>query len=290
MRRKIAECVTRVTKQDIIEASSLLQVCAGLKSGAEAAIHAMHGIFDADNADAVLLIDASNAFNSLNRASALHNVAVLCPTLATYATNTYSAPARHFVTGGKELKSADGTTQGDPLAMNFYAISFEPLITHLNLSSNAKQCWYADDATCAGSLEDTAIKISTQGQKHVGAVLGSRPYLEEYMRGKVEDWVEQVAKLAEFAAANPQASYAAFTIGLKHRWTYYLRTLPDIKDLLELLERAIGNVLIPAIPGHTCTPTECELLALLVRLRGLDLTNPCRNTTKEYKASISVTS
>ena len=92
---------------------------------------------------------------------------------------------------------------------------------------------------------DTAIKISTQGQKHMGTVLGSRPYLEEYMRGKVEDWVEQVAKLAEFAAANPQASYAAFTIKLKHRWTYYLRTLPDIEDLLDLLEpleRAIGNV------------------------------------------------
>ena len=66
------------------------------------------------NADAVLLIDASNAFNSLNRASALHNVAVLCPTLAIYVTNTYRAPARHFVTGGKELKSAEGTTQGDP--------------------------------------------------------------------------------------------------------------------------------------------------------------------------------
>ena len=77
MKRIIAKCVTRVTKQDIIEASGLLQVCAGLKSGAEAAIHAMHGIFDAENADAVLLIDASNAFNSLNRASAMHNVAVL---------------------------------------------------------------------------------------------------------------------------------------------------------------------------------------------------------------------
>ena len=48
VRRIIAKCVTRVTKQDIIEASGLLQVCAGLKSGAEAAIHAMHGIFDAE--------------------------------------------------------------------------------------------------------------------------------------------------------------------------------------------------------------------------------------------------
>ena len=57
-----------MTKQDIIEASGPLQVCAGLKSGAEAAIYAMHGLFNADDADAVLLIDASNAFNSLNRA------------------------------------------------------------------------------------------------------------------------------------------------------------------------------------------------------------------------------
>ena len=173
VRRIIAKCVTRVTKQDIIEASGLLQVCAGLKSGAEAAIHAMHGIFDADNADAVLLIDASNAFNSLNRASALHNVAVLCPTLAIYVTNTYRAPARHFVTGGKELKSAEGTTQGDPLAMSFYAISFEPLITHLNLSSNAKQCWYADDATCAGALEEQ--RKWWDGLNEMGPSLGYYP-------------------------------------------------------------------------------------------------------------------
>ena len=73
---------------------------------------------------------------------------------------------------------------------------------------------------------------------------------------KVEDWVDQVAKLAEFTAANPRASYATFTIGLKHRWTYYLRTLPDIEELQEPLERAIGNVLIPAMTGHTCTPAE----------------------------------
>ena len=321
VRRIIAKCATRVTKQDIIEASGPLQVCAGLKSGAEAAIYAMHGIFDADDADAVLLIDASNAFNSLNRASALHNVAVLCPTLATYAPNTFRASARHFVTGGKKLKSTEGTTQGDPLAVSFSAISLQPLITHLNLSSNAKQCWYTDDATCSGSLEelrkwwdglnemgpslgyylnakkcwlvtkpekeneamevfsDTAIKISTQGQKHLGTVLGSRTYLKKYMRGKVEDWVEQVAKLAGFVAANPKASYAAFTIGLKHRWTYYLRTRPDIEELLEPLERAIGNVLIPAMTGHTCTPAERELLPLPVRLRGLGPTNPCRNAT-----------
>jgi hypothetical protein len=62
-----------------------LQVCAGQRSGSEAAIHAihaMHDILEADDTDAVLLIDASNAFNALNRAASLHNVRVLCPTIA----------------------------------------------------------------------------------------------------------------------------------------------------------------------------------------------------------------
>ena len=52
-------------KQDVIDACGAAQVCAGHKSVSEAAIHAMHNIFQSDETDAALLIDASNAFNSL---------------------------------------------------------------------------------------------------------------------------------------------------------------------------------------------------------------------------------
>ena len=110
IRRIIGKCVSRVRKQDVIDACGATQVCAGHKSGSEAAIHAMHNIFESDETDAALLIDASNAFNSLNRVAALHNVRVLCPIIATYAINTYRAPARLFVIGGKELLSSEGTT------------------------------------------------------------------------------------------------------------------------------------------------------------------------------------
>ena len=100
----------KVIKPDVIDASGSLQVCAGLKSGSEAAARAMQSIFEADETDAVLLIDASNAFNALNRAAALHNITVLCPSMSTYAINTYREPARLFLSGGGELKSTEGTT------------------------------------------------------------------------------------------------------------------------------------------------------------------------------------
>ena len=142
------------SKPDVVDVSGSLQVCAGHKSGIEAAIHAMRNIFDADDTDAVLLVDASNAFNALNRAVALHNIRVLYPTTATYVTNTYRHPVRLFIIGDQELKSAEGTRVGDPLAMSVYAISCQPLITRLHVSSAAKQCWFADDATGSGSLKD----------------------------------------------------------------------------------------------------------------------------------------
>ena len=154
LRRIMGKCVTKVTKPDVIDASGSLQVCAGHKSGSEAAIHAMRELFEHDNSDAVLLIDASNAFNSLNRAAALYNNRVLCPSIATYVIITYREPERLFIVSGQELRSSEGTTQGDPLAMSLYAISLQQLITRLQVKSAASQCWYADDATGCGPLGD----------------------------------------------------------------------------------------------------------------------------------------
>ena len=114
----------------------------------------MKNIFDADETDPVLLVDASNAFNALNRAAALHKVRISCPTIVTYAINAYRLPARLFILSGKELTSAEGTTQGDPLTMSLYAISVQPLISILQNSSETRQCCFADDATGSGSLED----------------------------------------------------------------------------------------------------------------------------------------
>ena len=68
-----------------------------------------------------------------------------------------------------------------------------------------------------------------------------------------------------------------------------MRTLSDITDLLEPLEREITEALIPAITDRAITEAECELLALLVRMRGLKLIDPARVSPKECEASVSDT-
>ena len=42
IRRVIGKCVMKVTMEDVLNASGSLQVCAGLRSRSEAAVHAMH--------------------------------------------------------------------------------------------------------------------------------------------------------------------------------------------------------------------------------------------------------
>ena len=102
---------------------------------------------------AILLVDATNAFNVMNRQAALHNIQVLCPSISTVLNNTYRAPVRLFVMGEGEIESTEGTTQGDPLVMAMYAIAATPLIRRLKeMKSDVKQVWLMDDATAAGKL------------------------------------------------------------------------------------------------------------------------------------------
>ena len=78
--------------------------------------------------DPVLLVDAANAFNSINPKVMLHNIKFICPAMAVYTYNCYSTASRLFVQGAKEISSAEGTRQGYPIAMPLYAVAIAPLL------------------------------------------------------------------------------------------------------------------------------------------------------------------
>ena len=92
VRRIIAKAVLSITRLDILNASGPLQLCAGQIAGVEAAIHAVRSCFEEDTSEGIILVDASNAFNSLNHHSALLNIRHLCPSIATVIINCYREP------------------------------------------------------------------------------------------------------------------------------------------------------------------------------------------------------
>ena len=119
----------------------------------------MTEMFTEDDCQGVILVDATNAFNSLNRHTALLNIRHTCPEFSTYLINTYRSSSKLSL-------SEEGTTQGDNCASGLYSVSTTVLIKELSLTTllikelslidGCNQIWYADDGAAGGNLK--AIK------------------------------------------------------------------------------------------------------------------------------------
>ena len=147
--RIVSKAALYILRDDIQAVAGLRQLCAGQIAGVEAAVHAVRSSFDLDDTEGVLLVDASNTFNPLNRAVALQNIRQLCPSFAPILINTYRSAAALY-TGGDILFSEERKTRGDPLAMPMYALATLPLSDQL--PKTVTQVWYADDVCACGSI------------------------------------------------------------------------------------------------------------------------------------------
>ena len=66
--------------------------------------------------------------------------------------NTYRIPVRMIIRGSEDIMLVEGTTQGDNLAMSFYAIGIAPIIEHLRLSTPLVKNVALDDITGTGKI------------------------------------------------------------------------------------------------------------------------------------------
>jgi hypothetical protein len=123
-RRAIAKCVLHVAGKGAKESCGINQLCAGLKSGIEGAIHAMQHMWERHKAEqewGFLLIDAKNAFNEQSRTAMLWTVRHQWPSGARFTFNYYkhwgTLVIRNNNGTGAFIYSKEGVTQGDPLSM-----------------------------------------------------------------------------------------------------------------------------------------------------------------------------
>ena len=334
LRRIIGKTVSAFFKEELKQAAGPLQVCAGHSAGAEAAIHAMSEIFAEDKTDGILLIDARNAFNQMNRSVAMHNIQITCNEISQYLINTYRSPSRLFICGGGEILSQEGTTQGDPLAMPWYSINTSTIIQSLRLSSpDVKQVWLADDSAGGGTIASlyswyrslceegmkygyhvngskswlivksqllaseaervfgSEVKITTEGRRHLGAVIGSTNYKEEYCNEKVNRWREEIEALSDIAKSQPHSAYVAFTKGFKSKFTYFMRTISSFEDYVNPIEEAISELFLPALFGQEePLPEELhEVITLSPAQGGLGIPALSEEAPQQYAASTSIT-
>ena len=67
LRRLVGKVIMMVVGNDVLKATGSIQLCAEHEADVESAVHAMTAFFAEEGTEAVILVDASNAFNNWNR-------------------------------------------------------------------------------------------------------------------------------------------------------------------------------------------------------------------------------
>ena len=192
--------------------------------------------------------------------------------MSTYIRNCYQRPSRLFITGGGEITSAEGATQGDPLDMSAYGFGITPLFQLIR--NDIKQAVFADDLSGAHKLHTlrkwwdnietygpslgyypnaskswllvkphllseaervvhgTEINITMEGRKHFGGFVGTRETEEQYASKNINDLAKQIVTLYEIAKSEPHAYAYAFVKGFQHKLNYHIHVLLTIAGLL----------------------------------------------------------
>ena len=91
--------------------------------------------------------------------------------------------------------------------------------------------------------------MTTEGKRHLGAVIGSEGYKKSFVETKISTWCDELKNLSKIAWDEPQAAYCAFVSGFKHKLTYIMRTIPGISSCFKKLDETIITDLIPELAG-----------------------------------------
>ena len=158
---------------------------------------------------------------------------------------------------------------------------------------NEKKSWLilkkSEDLEDARHIfQGLSIQITTEGQRHLGASIGSSTFKEAYVNGKVNSWLKELENLCNTAEFQPQAAYSAFIFGFVHKFTYYLGTIPDIVQLLLPIEQFIASKFIPSLFGCEVSQEMREILALPNRLGGMGIVDLMKESGFEYEASKTI--
>ena len=89
-------------------------------------------------------------------------------------------------------------------------------------------------------------------------------------------------------SASNSILYTAYTRGLKNKWSFLCRAIPDAATALAPVEQILTEKLIPTITKRIVNNEEQTMFALPCRYGGLGLINPTEVST-QYQSSQQIT-
>ena len=133
-------------------------------------------------------------------------------------------------------------------------------------------------------FENTKTNITVNGKRHLGAVIGSQEYRDEYVINKTDQIANEWNNLCEIAKLEPQAAYSCFVSGFKHKLNYILKTISDISHPLKPIDDIILTNFIPAITDRIkVNQIERKLLSLPAKYGGLAIPIFAEISDGEYR-------
>ena len=96
----------------------------------------------------------------------------------------------------------------------------------------------------------TKISVTSNGKRHLVAVICSRSYEEDYLNKKdrsVNKRDKTSQKLLKRIKIKPQCTLSYFISGYNHKLNYYIRMVPNISNLLRHTDNVVKKGFIPAI-------------------------------------------
>ena len=116
------------------------------------------------------------------------------------------------------------------------------------------------------------VATSKSQQKELDILVQSLVILvskKNNLQNEVHSWKNQLEILSKIAEIQPQAAYSAYMFGFKHKFTFFLRTVPDITDYLLPIEETLrsrfisqGSYMFRCRRSGTCTSSGIRRLRI----------------------------
>ena len=113
------------------------------------------------------------------------------------------------------------------------------------------------------------VNVTDEGQRHLGAVLGSQEFKDQCCREKILRWKGELEALSEIARSQPHAAYTVFSKGYKSKFTYFMHTIESFEDYVDPIQESIDDLLLPTLFGQTKPlPSDLRQLITLTPAQG----------------------